>query len=233
MSLQQSIILATTATSRPGGNETDRLALLAFKAKVTEDPLQVTSSWNATVHFCRLPGVTVLNLRVPETCGNHIAAFRKPELSLNLSVCSEFVIFNLFNNRLVGKIPSQLGEFSKLEIIHIGSNNLTGHIPPAFGNLSSLQDLLAGENHLVGRMPDGLYRLEDLTVVVRENRLTGMIPASLFDHSSLMAIDVGTNQIEGILPPHFGNTLPNLEFLSIYQNQFTGPFLYQYQMPQI
>ncbi|XP_057475923.1 probable LRR receptor-like serine/threonine-protein kinase At3g47570 [Actinidia eriantha] len=144
MSLQQSIILASTATSRPGGNETDRLALLAFKAKVTEDPLQVTSSWNATVHFCQLPGVTVLNLRVPETCWW--------EKFLRSSV-------NFQSSRLSTSV--------------LTSKNLTGHIPPAFGNLSSLQELLAGENHLVGKIPDGLSRLADLTVVVRENRLTG------------------------------------------------------------
>ncbi|XP_057488834.1 probable LRR receptor-like serine/threonine-protein kinase At3g47570 [Actinidia eriantha] len=271
MSLQQSSILAATATSMPGGNETDRLALLAFKAKVTEDPFQVTSSWNATVHFCKWPGVTcgrrhqrvtILNLmsqklvgtisphlgnlsflRVLHLQNNSFTGEIPPELGYlkrlqilrlhnnsisgvipaDLSACSELVIFNLFNNRLVGKIPSQLGEFSKLEIIHIGSNNLTGLIPPAFGNLSSLQELFTGENHLVGRIPDGLSQLADLTVVVvRGNSLTGTIPASLFNHSSLMAIDVGTNQIEGSLPPHLGNTLPSLQFLSIYRNQFTG-----------
>uniref|UniRef100_A0A2N9G8K5 non-specific serine/threonine protein kinase n=1 Tax=Fagus sylvatica TaxID=28930 RepID=A0A2N9G8K5_FAGSY len=55
-----------------GNNETDRLALLEFKAKITLDPLGVMSSWNDSIHFCRWRGVTcgrrhqrvtVLNLR--------------------------------------------------------------------------------------------------------------------------------------------------------------------------
>ena len=41
-----------------GNNETDRLALLEFKAKIINDPLQVMSSWNDSFHFCRWRGVT-------------------------------------------------------------------------------------------------------------------------------------------------------------------------------
>ena len=36
-----------------GNNETDQLALLEFKAKITDDPLQVMSSWNDSIHFCQ------------------------------------------------------------------------------------------------------------------------------------------------------------------------------------
>uniref|UniRef100_A0A7N2LE72 Leucine-rich repeat-containing N-terminal plant-type domain-containing protein n=1 Tax=Quercus lobata TaxID=97700 RepID=A0A7N2LE72_QUELO len=41
-----------------GNNKTDRLALLEFKAKITDDPLQVMSSWNDSIHFCQWQGVT-------------------------------------------------------------------------------------------------------------------------------------------------------------------------------
>ena len=39
-------------------NETDRLALLDFKNGITQDPLQIMSSWNDSVHFCNWIGVT-------------------------------------------------------------------------------------------------------------------------------------------------------------------------------
>ncbi|KAM4072605.1 hypothetical protein ACB094_11G150700 [Castanea mollissima] len=39
-------------------NETDRLALLKFKAKITQDPLMVMSSWNHSIHFCQWGVVT-------------------------------------------------------------------------------------------------------------------------------------------------------------------------------
>ncbi|RXH81850.1 hypothetical protein DVH24_036191 [Malus domestica] len=40
------------------GNESDRLALLDFKKRITEDPLSVMSSWNHSIHFCSWVGIT-------------------------------------------------------------------------------------------------------------------------------------------------------------------------------
>ncbi|KAH9769854.1 transcription factor MAMYB [Citrus sinensis] len=40
------------------GNETDRLALLEFKSKITHDPLGALGSWNESIHFCQWHGVT-------------------------------------------------------------------------------------------------------------------------------------------------------------------------------
>ncbi|CAI0422932.1 unnamed protein product [Linum tenue] len=34
------------------GNESDRLAPLDFKSLITQDLLQILSSWNGSVHFC-------------------------------------------------------------------------------------------------------------------------------------------------------------------------------------
>ncbi|XP_065625275.1 probable LRR receptor-like serine/threonine-protein kinase At3g47570 isoform X2 [Quercus suber] len=41
-----------------GNNETDRLALLEFKSKISDDPLGVMSSWNDSIHFCQWKGVS-------------------------------------------------------------------------------------------------------------------------------------------------------------------------------
>jgi hypothetical protein len=39
-------------------DESDRLALLDFKKRISEDPLQIMSSWNDSTHFCNWFGVT-------------------------------------------------------------------------------------------------------------------------------------------------------------------------------
>ena len=39
-------------------NETDQLALLDFKSRISQDPLQLMSSWNESIHFCNWLGVT-------------------------------------------------------------------------------------------------------------------------------------------------------------------------------
>ena len=44
LSLKSKIVLAPA-------NETDRQALLDFKNWITQDPLQIMSSWNDSVHF--------------------------------------------------------------------------------------------------------------------------------------------------------------------------------------
>ena len=49
--------LLVTASSMLQQNETDRLALIAFKAGITQDPLGMLSYWNDTLHFCRWSSV--------------------------------------------------------------------------------------------------------------------------------------------------------------------------------
>ncbi|KAL7238885.1 hypothetical protein ACSBR2_004895 [Camellia fascicularis] len=46
------------ATAAHYGNETDRLALLAFMSNITHDPFGILSSWNESIHFCQWQGVT-------------------------------------------------------------------------------------------------------------------------------------------------------------------------------
>uniref|UniRef100_A0A7C9DFG2 Leucine-rich repeat-containing N-terminal plant-type domain-containing protein n=1 Tax=Opuntia streptacantha TaxID=393608 RepID=A0A7C9DFG2_OPUST len=50
--------LAHYAADASSGNETDRLALLEFKAKITVEPLGIMGSWNDTSHFYNWFGVT-------------------------------------------------------------------------------------------------------------------------------------------------------------------------------
>ena len=72
-------------------NQTDRLALLDFKNGITQDPLQIMSSWYDSVHFCNWIGVTcspsnktvmVLDLAAKRLAGSliHITLYRKSYL---------------------------------------------------------------------------------------------------------------------------------------------------------
>ena len=71
-----------------GNNETNRLGLLAFKAKITDDPLQVMSSWNDSIHFCQWRGVT---------CGRRH---------------QRVVVLDLQTSKLVGSISPHVGNLS-------------------------------------------------------------------------------------------------------------------------
>uniref|UniRef100_A0A2N9FL53 Protein kinase domain-containing protein n=1 Tax=Fagus sylvatica TaxID=28930 RepID=A0A2N9FL53_FAGSY len=181
-----------------GNNETDRLALLEFKAKITLDPFGVMSSWNDSIHFCQWRGVT---------CGRRhqrVTVLDLQSLKLKLAIYTDCESCDCINNTLSGKIPSNLSACTKLQVLHF-RNNLTGSIPPFFGNLSFLEEFLVAENNLGGIIPDSFGQLTKLSnFLVEENRLSGTIPPSIFNLSSLEIFGVGGNQIQGRLPSNIG-----------------------------
>ncbi|XP_024042354.1 putative receptor-like protein kinase At3g47110 [Citrus clementina] len=76
--LAASLSTVANATSTCS-NETDKIALLAFKDFITEDPLGILSSWNDSVHLCEWQGVkrssrdwrdVELNLRSQKLAGS-------------------------------------------------------------------------------------------------------------------------------------------------------------------
>ncbi|XP_059458514.1 probable LRR receptor-like serine/threonine-protein kinase At3g47570 [Corylus avellana] len=66
-----------------------------------------------------------------------------------------------------------------------------------------------------------LRRLVYFAVV--ENDMFGTFPYSLYNISSLRFIAAGANRLNGTLAANISLTLPNLQYLSINTNQFSGP----------
>ncbi|VVA40458.1 PREDICTED: probable LRR receptor [Prunus dulcis] len=197
---------------RMGGNVTDRLALLAIKAQIKQDPHNVLSSWNESIHFCSWHGVscgrrhrqrvTRLDLQSQKLAGS-----LSPHIG-NLSFLRELV---LLNNSFSNKIPPEIGHLRRLQI------------PPSLGNLSFLEVLSLLDNNLVGSIPTSLGQLKNLTFLsLGSNNLSGTIPPSIYNLSALGVFSVGSNKIQGRLPSDLGKTLPNLQSFSIANNQFFG-----------
>ena len=63
---------------------------------------------------------------------------------------------NLFENRLTGMVPPELGNLTSLKLLVLAGNDLTGTIPPELGDLRSLQGLYLYGNRLTGCIPSGL-----------------------------------------------------------------------------
>ncbi|CAN6715857.1 unnamed protein product [Malus baccata var. baccata] len=82
---------STTLGTTTLGNETDRVALLDFKKRITEDPLHVMSSWNDSIDFCSWVGVT---------CNR---------------ATKGVVILNLMSQKLVGSLPPSIGNLTLLK----------------------------------------------------------------------------------------------------------------------
>ncbi|KAI3442577.1 Protein kinase domain-containing protein [Psidium guajava] len=203
-------------------NDTDRLALLAFKAEINSDPFGSLHSWNDTTDFCRWYGVTCgrrhHRVTVLDLNSQGLSGFVSPHIG-NLSFLREL---RLQNNSFGREIPPQIGRLRRLRILRLSNNLLTGEIPRNISSCSSLVDFILDFNQLVGGIPVELGSLSNLQMVsFSTNRLTGGIPSSIGNLSSLRAFFCPVNGLSGIIPQSLGR-LTKLERLSLGENRLSG-----------
>ncbi|XP_052301435.1 probable LRR receptor-like serine/threonine-protein kinase At3g47570 isoform X5 [Populus trichocarpa] len=203
-------------------NETDRLALLDFKSKMTRDPLGIMRLWNSSIHFCQWFGVTcsqkhqrvtVLDLRSLKLSGSV-----SPYIG-NLSFLREIY---LQNNSFSHEIPAQIGHLHRLQILLLHNNFLTGEIPASISSSYNLVSLKLANNKLIGEIPKefgSFLKLRNLSLA--GNNLTGTIPPSLGNISSLQTLWLNDNKLFGNLPATLSK-LVNLRILSLFNNRFSG-----------
>ncbi|PPR84448.1 hypothetical protein GOBAR_AA36264 [Gossypium barbadense] len=248
----QGLNLLRLATASPvvRGNDTDRQALLQFKAKITGDPLKIMESWNSSIHFCQWFGVTCgrkhrrvtkLKLRILKLSGS-----LSPYIG-NLSFLREL---DLVGNSFYNQIPQEIGGLRRLEALHLVNNSISGEIPsnlsvcskltsvdmmekPAsLGLLSNLKVLGFVYNSLRGSIPPSLGNLSSLEKLgltynalifaIFRNAISGIVPIALFNLSNIRAFDIGTNKIQGTLHSDLEINMPHVEFFSVGQNQISG-----------
>ncbi|KAH9687622.1 Receptor-like protein 13 [Citrus sinensis] len=80
-------------------------------------------------------------------------------------------------NRLIGHIPPQIGNLTKIQTLNLSHNNLAGPIPSTFSNLRNIESLDLSYNKLSWKIPYQLVELNTLAVFsVAYNNLSGKIP---------------------------------------------------------
>ncbi|KAH9603870.1 hypothetical protein KSS87_013558 [Heliosperma pusillum] len=94
-------------------------------------------------------------------------------------------LIDLSSNHLVGTIPEELTNISKLEGLNLSNNHLTGSIPAQIGDLKMLESL-------------------DLS----NNQLSGVIPQSLSAIPWIVSLNLSNNNFHGPIPT--GNQLQTL-----------------------
>ncbi|KAL7169676.1 hypothetical protein ACSBR2_034661 [Camellia fascicularis] len=210
---------AKTLTSE---NESDRMALLAFKSRIIQDPLQIMSSWNDSLHFCNWAGVIcspsngrvlILNLEAQKLVGSI------PPSIGNLSLLTGI---NLQNNSFHGEIPPELGRLLHLQHLNLTSNSLGGMIPTNLTHCTELRILNLNYNELTGPIPDQLSSLSKLLILsLGVNSLAGKIPAWIGNFSSLLILALTRNNLVGSIPDELGH-LSHLGIFQLYGNQLSG-----------
>ncbi|XP_058072568.1 probable LRR receptor-like serine/threonine-protein kinase At3g47570 [Magnolia sinica] len=206
------------------GNETDRLALIAFKDRISYDPFQVFNSWNDSLHFCNWEGVTCSRWHPQRVTSLNLGSHRLVGLiSPHLANLTFLRSINLSSNSFHGEIPREMGRLFRLRDLNLSYNMLQGGIPDNLSNCSELRSIIFDKNELVGRIPVELSSLPKLvTLNLGHNNLTGNIPPPLGNLSSLVTLYLYYNGVEGSIPNELGR-LVKLQNLDIYSNNLSGP----------
>ncbi|KAL0402897.1 UNVERIFIED_CONTAM: putative receptor-like protein kinase [Sesamum radiatum] len=242
------LLCSSSFTSQALDGDTDRLSLLSFKHEITDDPLNVMSSWNDSMRFCEWRGVTCSSrrarvttlslpfqklggtlspaianltfLRVIDLRGNVFRGLIPAEIGRLFRLRSLL----LMENRFGGEIPANLSQCSQLEVINLNFNSLIGKIPlSSAGNISTLLNLSVAQNYLGGTIPDTLGQLVNLQFLqVGSNNLSGTVSLSVFNLSRISIFGVAFNRLVGSLPSSIGTSFPNLRQLLIGVNGFSG-----------
>ncbi|GLT57112.1 hypothetical protein SLA2020_301060 [Shorea laevis] len=213
------------ATSLSSVNETNKLALLTIKGRITQDIHGIMNSWNESLHFCDWMGVTcsrrhkgrvtLLSLEKHGLIGSI-----PPQIG-NLSFLRGI---NLAENIFQGQIPQELGRLSRLRFLNLSNNALQGEIPGNLSFCSNLEVLNVSHNMLVGKIPNsletlGMKRLN--TLFLESNQLIGTIPKWLGNASSLVQLTLRSNILHGNIPGELGKLL-NLSILIVSANNLSG-----------
>lgn len=180
--------------------------------------------WQLEIYNNNLTGT------LPNGFGN-LANLKKFDASHNqlegdlseLRFLTKLVSLQLFENRFVGEVPKELGEFKDLANLSLYTNNLTGELPQKLGSWSGMEFIDVSENSLTGPIPPGMCANNKMTkLLILQNNFSGEIPASYANCESLNRLRVSQNSLSGIVPAGIWG-LPNIEHIDLSSNRFEGP----------
>ena len=113
-----------------------------------------------------------------------------------LSALAAVQYFALSTNKLSGTVPADLGAtFGDVRYFDLNYNLLSGSIPSGVRNMSRVNHLVLSNNHFHGSIASlaPLRALEYLDTAA--NRLTGAIPATLCDNAELRFCSLGSPKV--------------------------------------
>ncbi|XP_019173866.1 PREDICTED: receptor kinase-like protein Xa21 [Ipomoea nil] len=215
-------------------NATDQHALISFKDALISYPLQLTASWNESIHFCKWEGITCGRKHQRVVIINLTSSKLQGPLSPAIGNLSFLREIWLDNNGFTGKIPEEIGRLSRLQILQLSSNSLSGEIPKNISGCWHLKVIDLGINNLTGRLPLELQSLSKLQYLyAKQNKLTGEIPTQYGNLSSLVeipnslgrlknlsSIELCTNNLSGTIPMSMSNL--SLVKFDLQNNQLEG-----------
>ncbi|KAG2332756.1 hypothetical protein Bca52824_003936 [Brassica carinata] len=155
---------------------------------------------------------------------NHFSGTLNPSSSL-FELHHLFYLHLSHNNLGSSPLPSEFGNFNRLEMLSLSSNGFHGQVPSSFSNLSRLTVLNLGNNSLTGSVHfvQNYTKLCDLKL--SNNNFSGTIPSSLLTMPFLAQVDLSGNALTGLIEGPNSSSSSQLEILYLQDNQFQGQIL--------
>ncbi|KAK9270695.1 hypothetical protein L1049_026277 [Liquidambar formosana] len=146
------------------------------------------------------------------------------KLPSEISQASSLVSIDLSNNQFSGEIPTTIGELEKLSSLYLQNNLFSGPLPETIGSCESLSDLNIAHNSISGEIPSSLGSLPTLNSFnsLSHNNLHGNFPDSILNCSLLEELHMGSTSLAGTLPNF--SPMISLRVLNLSYNLWTGNF---------
>lgn len=129
---------------------------------------------------------------------------------------------NLYNNNLVGTVPSSFEDLTKLRVLKLMNNSLSGTFPDIWSDMSDMEFLDMSNNNFTGNMPSSLGVMSKMTTLyIENNNLDGPLLPSIGNLPMINVFWVKNNNLSGCYPESY------LELCDIGSTKFTNnPLLY-------
>jgi uncharacterized membrane protein YgcG len=135
-------------------------------------------------------------------------------------------LLDVKGNKLAGSVPASLADAPSLALLDVTNNSLAGMLPTFTS--ASLQVLYLSFNNFSGAVPENLGAHPSLRTLDLQNNSLSQLPAAWTgqpeaDQSApLRFLRLSYNQFGGGFPDGLA-TFPNLTFLLLDNNDFSGP----------
>ncbi|KAL2901915.1 Receptor-like protein 6 [Bienertia sinuspersici] len=141
-----------------------------------------------------------------------------PEFPSNSSLQMLIVSYTNFS----GKLPNSMGNLQQLQRIEIVNCSFSGSIPPSMGQLKQLMYVDFSNNKFSGLVPSLSSAKSLSNLRLSNNMLNGTVACTQWiSLSKLVDLDLNSNSLNGNIPGSLFS-LPSLQSIQLYQNEFTG-----------
>ncbi|CAD5190844.1 unnamed protein product [Musa acuminata subsp. malaccensis] len=149
--------------------------------------------------------------------------FAGPIPEITIGKLSVLRVLDLGDNNITA-LPSDFGELSgSLRSLNLSSNEIAGPLPTNIGNFKRMESLDLSRNRFSGEIPSEVRSLSSLRVLnLSKNSLESSIPNAILGCVSLVAVDLSSNRLSGSVPDGFGATFANLSTLDLSENEISG-----------